>query len=334
MRALQLIICSILAACGGAHADAPASFGRIDAQSIQWQELTHAALSGASLTLTRPPAVARSAELPLRPLTLYDVSASMARGPGSGLRFELTWQDAQDKPHTWSPVWQLPGAPHPIDLPLSPRAQHYVQGLVLPPGASRPQLLLRLDASPLPQLVRYSRWELQQLQFVARGAVRCCERQGDDRLARGDLEGPLADALPLGWQQWGAGPDNRLELVDLKDEPARQHVLRLAPGKRALLAASVPVPVERGRAYRVSLLARGSGEVSLHVIAASREPPLAVRVGNAGTQSDFEVHTRGWTELHAPWFAEAVHVASARVVIALLARDTLEIDGIELRPYE
>jgi hypothetical protein len=49
---------------------------------------------------------------------------------------------------------------------------------------------------------------------------------------------------------------------------------------------------------------------------------------------DFEVRTRDWTELHAPWFAEAVHVASARVVISLLSREVLEIDAIELRPYE
>jgi len=280
----------------------------------------------------RAPGSARSAQLPLSPLQLYEVSATMARGPGSALRFAITYVDARGKPQEWYPTWQLPAAVRSSAQPLSPRAQAYVQGFVLPPGASQARLLLRLDPAQQPQLARYSRWELTALRIEALQSVRCCQRLGADRVPAGDFEGPPEDGMPLGWQQPGRTPDDRLQLVTSND-PARGHVLQAA-GRGKYLASSAQVPVTRGQAYRLSLQARGRGQIQLVVHALSRELPMQQRVTNGRTPHSFDLQTSQWTELSAIWFAEEAHIAAAQPVIVLLPQTELEVDAIELRPLE
>ena len=333
-----LLSAALLAACSSTRAESLPQFGVVvrgsELQAITWEMTASSELSDKSLVLTQPLAAARSAELPLAPLQLYEVYARMGRWPGTAARFTISYLDAQGRPQAWSPTWQLPGAVRPNWLPLSPHSQMYVQGLVLPPGASQPHLELKLDAPANAQLARYSRWELSELRIEARGAVRCCEQLGPNRLLGGALDTPVYSGFPLGWTQWSLDASNRLELCELSDGSVPKRVLRAKPGKIAILASTTPVPVTRGSAFRIAVRVRGEGRVQLSAHALSADRPLLLRVGNTGSERQFDVHAGHWTELSMPWFAEAAHIASVQVYVALDARGEMELQAVELRPYE
>jgi hypothetical protein len=308
------------------------SFGSIqhgtEATAIQWENPTNIELSSDALRLSRPGSFARSQPLPLQPLQYYRVSTRMAREPGGTAHFAIAYLDAQGKSVEWIPSWQLKSASRPCWLPLSPHLQRYVQGFVLPLGATKPQLLLRLDAGEK-ALGAHIRWEVAQLRFEATHPVASCKQLGADRLLGGDFEGARQGELPAWWQQWSLTPDNHAELI--KSQDARKHVLRVKPETIALLASSYVVPVVRGSAYQISLMARGHGRIELDLHSLTLDSPTPLRVGNA-TRSALEVHSEDWTQLSQEWFAEAPNIASAQVVITVMARTGVELDAVELRP--
>jgi hypothetical protein len=337
----HLMLVALLALCADANAQAAPRFGTVTsgghAQPITWELADGAEISERTLRLTRPGASTRSAELQLTPLRLYQLSASMARGPFSSARFSVTYVDARGQPQTWFPLWQFPNASRADGQPLSPHPQAYVQGFVLPLGASKPRAQLRLEGPDKPQLARYARWELSDLRFEDMQTVRCCERLGQDRLVGGDLE-LQSRAFPVGWTQWSLTANNRLELVELRDDPTHKHVLRAKPGTIAVLAATIPVPVTRGSAWRIAAQVRGQGKVELFAISLDDALPVPVRVGNSG-RAGFDVRDNKWTALSTVWFAEAANIAAAQVVVVLApeAGETatvMEIDAIELRPFQ
>jgi hypothetical protein len=312
----------------------PVHFGTLGQQPIAWEATPNAELSSDMLRLTKPGTSIRSLPLELKPLELYRVHVKLARGPGSVARLSITYLDAQCKPREWQPAWQHKGRGHPNWQPLSPRAQHYVQGFVLPRGAHCVRLQLQLDGND-DALASYHHATLTQLSIEAERPVVCCERVGADLLLNGQLELPAREGLPSSWSQWSLTADNHVERIQLPDEPARSHVLRVKPGTTALLASSYLVAVTPGSAYRLSLLARGKGRIELDIHSLSSDRPTPLRVGNNTREPPyFDIQTDQWTKLSQDWIAEAPNVASAQAVITVNATAAIEVDAIELRPYE
>jgi hypothetical protein len=205
---------------------------------------------------------------------------------------------------------------------------------VMPRGAAEPRIVLRLEPGDK-ALARYSHWTLSELRIEALGKVACCERIGDDRLLNGDFELGASEGLPKHWVQWAPSPENRVELIELREEPARKHVLRFRPRTAAQLASRYLVPVATGNAYRLSLMVRGQGHVELDAHSLTNDRPIPLRVGNhARGAESFEVDTSNWRELSTVWVAEAPNITHANVVVAVSAQTTIEIDAVELRPFE
>jgi hypothetical protein len=336
VRALAVLLCLCLCTAPDVAADSgtlpPAQFGIVQnastSNAILWQDPSQVELTPQTLRFTRPGATLRSEQLPLKPLQRYRISATMARGPGSTPRFAITYRDAGGKPSEWTPAWQHKNAPHANWLPLSPHTQRYVQTFVLPQGASQPRLVLRLDASHEKVLARYDHWTLNDLRFESAGPVTCCKRLGDNLLWNGDFE---QSSEPL--KQWSQA-GTQLELIHLEDV-AFKRVLRVRPGTSAQLFSRYNAPVVSGRAYRLSLKARGQGRVELDVHSLTRDTPVPLRVGNHTSDAgQFDVHTSAWQEVSTVWFAEAPNVTLANVVIAVTAQAEMELDAIELRPFE
>jgi hypothetical protein len=332
-----VIVVLLAAATGHVQAQTAKRFGSVGsgtaAQAISWECANGAEVTNLALSLTRAGASARSSELQLAPLQLYQLSVSMARGPFSTARFAITYLDAHGAPQTWVPQWQFPNATRTDRQPLSPHPQRYVQGFVLPPGASQPRLQLQLDGPDKPHLARYAHWELSDLRLDVVQPVRCCERLGRDRLLGGDLELQSRAGFPVGWTQWSVDAKNLVEVVELRDDPAHKHVFRTKPGTLTVLAATTAVPVTRGSAWRIAAQVRGQGKVELFALSLNDELPVAVRVGNSGRAS-FNVHDASWTTLSTVWFAEAANIAAAQVVAVIAADTVIEIDAFELRAFE
>jgi hypothetical protein len=332
---LCLWLCSAPRAAADSGTRTPAQFGSVqhggDTSAIVWQDPSQVELTAHSLRFTRPEATLRSEPLPLAPLQHYRISTTMARGPGSTPRFAITYLDAHGTTNEWTPAWQHKNAPHANWLPLSPHTQRYVQGFVLPQGASQPRLVLRLDPSHEKALARYDHWTLSDLHIEAARPVTCCNRIGNNLLWNGDFESsePLQQ-----WSQAGATAENQVELIYLSDASFK-HVLRIRPGASAQLFSRYNAPVNSGHAYRLSLRVRGQGRVELDAHSLTRDKPVPLRVGNHTSHAGhFDVHTRAWQEVSTVWFAEAPNVTLADVVVAVTAHTALEIDAIELRPFE
>lgn len=337
--AVQLCASASAAADGGELAADSAtqdrSFGRVQQAGgehpIRWEPSPEVEFSQRTLRFSRAGSVLRSELLPLTPLVLYRVTAMIARGPGAVPRFAITYVDARGKTVEWVPNWQHKHATHANWLPLSPRAQRYVQGFVLPQGASEARLTLQLGVGDK-ALAKYSHWTLRELRFDALAQVTCCERAGEDLLLNGAFDAASNDGLPQWWGQWGMSPENR---VELRDDPARKRVLRIKPATSVQLASRYLVPVTPGRAYKLSLLARGQGKIELDVHTLSRDRPTPLSVGNGTRGLDsFAVQAADWQLVSTVWFAEAPNAALANVVIAISAHSAVEIDSVELRPFE
>jgi hypothetical protein len=324
-----------VAADGGAG---EAGFGSVleagGERAIRWEDLSQVEVAATQLRLVRAGSSIRSEPLALTQLQLYRIGIVMGRGPGSTPRFAITYLDAHGKTLEWLPAWQHKTLAHVNWLPLSPHAQRYMQGFVLPLGATQPRLVLRLEPGDK-ALARYSHWTISELRIEALRKVACCERIGDDRMLNGDFELGASEWLPKHWVQWAPSPENRVELIELRDEPARKHVVRFRPRTAAQLASSYLIPVTPGNAYRFSLLVRGRGHVELDVHSLSRDRPVPLRVGNnTRGAGSFEVDTSTWRELSTVWLAEAPNLAHAHVVVAVSAQTTIEIDAVELRPFD
>lgn len=344
-RALIACLCLYATPRAAADSGAPsghaATFGSVrqarGEAPIHWESSHEVELTAEAARFTRPGSTLRSELLPLTPLQHYRISTTISRGPGATPRFAISYVDTEGQTIEWQPAWQHPKGPHADWLPLSAHAQRYVQGFVLPLGASQPRLVLRLEASASADkaFAPYSHWTLRHLTIDALGNVTCCERLGSNLLWNGDFEDASNDGQPKQWSQWGATPDNRVELIALPDEPARKHVVRIKPGTSAHLFSRYFAPVSSGSAYRLSLLVRGQGRIQLDAHSLTRDRPIPLRVGNhlEGTRP-IEVHTHTWQELSTVWIAEAPRVMQAHVVVSIWAHSAIEIDAIELRPFE
>lgn len=330
LAALYLLIGLGLCAASGLASEL--TFGSVhDAASavgIRWEGSQQVELSSERLRLAGPGAAIRSAALPLQPLRYYRVHATMERGPGSKPRITISYLTSEGKTIEWQPAWQHQHRPHADWLPLSVHVQRYVQGFVLPRGASEPRLNLRLEPTD-PNLARYNHWTLHALRIEARHEVACCEHVGANLLWNGDFQ-PSSDGLPNEWTLWGATAGNSVQLIE-----SSPRALQIKAGSTVHLFSRYFAEVTPGRAYRISVRARGHGRVGLNAHSHTQRKPIPLRVGNHDHGRDpIDVRSDTWQEVSSVWFAEAPHTALADVVVSIAAHSTLEIASVELRPFE
>lgn len=323
------------------NADSTAMFGSVQSEQQQvpltWEPADGAEISVDSLRIDKPGVTVRSRVLALRPLHLYDVTATIRRGPGANAQVSIVYLDARGQQHTWSPVWQLPGTTRPNWVPLSPRLQRYTQGFVLPAGARDAHVSLAVGATTATpvttqaNLAALTQLELTALVFTDRQVVPCCHALGRNALSDGELEGASQSPAPTGWsvlQRQGSAA-----LVTLEHDAVRKQVLRVQAGSTLILISEFPVAVARGTAWQLSLWARGQGQVGLwaHSLDGDRFVPVRVAALDTPQQS---VDASRWTALQTVWFAEPPGIQSAQVVLYLAAaQHDLEIDTVELKPY-
>lgn len=322
-----LSLSSVLPKTSGLAQVSRGSFGTLQEGArtidIDWNVGASTWVDRASITLEAGGRLSSTA-LSLRPLRLYEVRTTMRRDPGLQVRFQVVYVDEHGAERRWSAIWQSAHAGRPDWLPVAPLPQDYVQGFVMPLGASNARIELSADVPTNGVRVEGARWHLGKLALVASTSIACCEATGPNRLLGGDMETPARDDLPIGWAQWGAREMVQTDLLELSD-PAHHHVIRVKAGKGALLASTAEVPVAPGSAWRISFKARGHGTIS------SLAHPLGdgpIRVGDPQLVP-FQISSQTWQELDAVWFAEAPGTRLAQVLLQINAERDLEIDDVK-----
>lgn len=327
----------LLAVSGACFAQSPAplirgSYLAADGKAapIEWKPTGLTATdTGEALRLEVEPkakGTADSAPLSLVPLRLYTVTMTGRRGPGLGLVVWVRWVGADGKPGARQMVWQLPDRWRINWFPLSPLKNTYVQRFCLPPGASQVTLQIALTGHPD---AGYNYFELYDL-TIARGAeVPFGTRLGPNLLPAGDMETVTASGMALGWSFWGADPGAKVLEKDAQDRPAHggRRFLSFPAGKNCLLAGGV-VPVEPGRAYRLSLWVRGTGDIGFG--AHSLEETQGQRVDDAQV-TNVHVEAADWQEFSAIWFAAGLYTVSANPFMSLSPKTELDLDDVALQ---
>ncbi len=262
---------------------------------------------------------ATAALAPLEPLRLYQIALVGRRGPGTGLSVAVNYSDAAGTAASRSIVFQLRSGPRPNYWPLAPFRQEYVQQFCLPPGARRAVLQLGLTGHAE---AGFNFFELAGLAITAGATVPLGEHYGPNLLPGGDL--PPAGGrgvLPPAWGTWGQAPET-MEIVarDAADPapPGGKGILRIGPGKSFILAAP-DVPIEPGRAYRVSFWVRGKADLGIGVHALENIRPYPLRVGDPQVRS-FHVESATWTRCECVWFAESLYAAAGQMFISISPR--------------
>lgn len=287
----------------------------------------------ASLLLSVAPGkkhVFRSHPLAFVPLTMYAVSLTARRGPGTKVRFAIHYKRANEKTGRRELVLQLPDVPRQGWMGLSPYRHTYVQNVCLPADAKESWLEISLEGH---KNVGFDFLELFDLQIRQGPPVPFGERRGRNLLATGSMETAGNDGVPIGWTTWGY-KHPKLDLTTQEPYEGKNY-LSISPGCRFYLASALRVPVERGRAYEISFCARGAGQLSVlaHALAPSPWRPLPVRVGDAQSKP-ITLSVDRWTRFSQVWFAEALHVQTAEVVFVIHPEKETHIDAVEFRLIE
>lgn len=312
-----LLLSAALAIAHCARAESGPTFGSLErasgttAVTWEWEAAPDVAIDR-SLRISPPATRIRSAVLPLRPLTVYEVSTELWRGPGTRAALTVVYKDHHGQPQTWSPVWQSPEGARPDWVPFSPRLQTYVQSFVLPDGATDARVELSAEPATLGWLRGYGAFELTRLHLREREHVPCCRELGRDVLSVSSPEPVWALSGPATW---------------------REQMLHVEPAASAGLMALKLVPVRRGSAWRLGLRVRGSGRVAVlvHALRGTDSSGLRVALGRTVEQT---VDAADWTQLQVVWIADALGIESAQLVLGFQAGSrALEVEAIELRPY-
>ena len=286
------------------------------ATPIQWkaQNLT-ASETAEALRLEVEPKVngtADSAPLPLAPLHLYTMTITCRRGPGLGLIVWVKWLERRSEARR--PAYHLAVAgPLPHKLVAAVGAQDHLRPAFLParrsnarhaadrhdrPSRRRSQLLrtLRPDARPRR---RGAVWLESGCQPVPRR-----RHGGRDRRRHGPglgFLGPAAGRESAGARRPGPACPRRPALPGL-------------PGGKSCILVDGTIPIEPGRAYRVSLWARGKGDIGLG--AHALEAREGQRVADP-QQVALRVESQDWQPFSVVWFAESLYAANANLFLGI-----------------
>lgn len=300
---------------------------------IQWkaQNLKVSATADA-LRLEVEPKVAGSADslpLALAPLHSYTLTMTCRRGPGLGLVVWVKWLEPGQKPGARHMVWQLPDRFRVNWFPLSAHKSTYVQRFCLPPGAAQVTLQIALTGHPD---AGYNYFELHDLTLSRGAEVPFGPHLGPNLCRGGDMEVATADGMALGWGFWGEPPDAKVREQDAQGRPAHggRRFLAFPAGKHGILVDGT-IPIEPGRAYRVSLWARGKGDLGLgaHALEASQ----GQRVGDP-QQVSLHVESHDWQEFSFVWFAEALYGANANLFMGVSPQSELDLDDVTFQRIE
>jgi len=338
LRSVLGLSCLLAAAAYGA--EPVIQFGAIRSQAgavtpIRWLPAERVTMADSRLLFSVGGTSVRSEPLPLQPLCLYQIGITSRRGPGTRNRFAIVYQDGAGQTHRRQPNWQYPDASRPNWVPLAPVLSDYVSGLILPADTKRVWLELAMEPPDKPELAPYSGWELTRLEFTAGPAVLFGEHLGPNRLAIGDMEIGTAGGQPAGWTDWSQA-GNRIQVIEATGGDQSAHAgrrfLRITPGPGFLLGAT-GVAVRPGTAWRISVWARGKGQLQIltHPLD-SIDPNNALRVGDPQAAT-FPVDATEWTRFEQVWFAESPRVQIGLLVLGVTAAENLELDNVEFRPY-
>ena len=277
-------------------------------------------------------AAVRTAILPLEPLRLYDLTFVSRRGPGMGLSVSVSYTGADGKPASRNIVFQLRDGPRPNYWPLAPDRREYVQRFCLPPGARDASLQLALTGHPD---AGFNFVDLYGVTLAAGTKVPFGKNLGPNLLTWGDMESADAGGLPWGWTTWVGKPE-KMD-VARRDSAGRgphggERFLSVAAGKSFILAAS-EVPVEAGRAYRISFWTRGKADLGVGVHALEHVNPYPTRVGDPQSES-FHVDGAAWTRHEYLWFAESLFAASGQLFVVITPQTELHLDDVTFQRIE
>ncbi len=275
---------------------------------------------------------ATSEALALQPLRLYTVYLTCRRGPGLGLSASVNFVNAENQRVSRGLVWQLPEAPRPNWWPLAPYKTEYAQRFCLPPGAHEVSLQFVLTGHPD---AGYNYFDLYDLRIERGAEVPYGAKLGPNLLAAGDMEAANEEGVPLGWSYWGAPAKSEVIAADAEGRTAHggRRFLAVRPGKSCTLASSM-IPIEEGRAYRLSFWARGQASLSVGVQSLDLDTWQGLRVGDAQAQS-LRVEAADWTQYELTWFAEALRVRYAQPYLGITPQTEVHLDDIalqEIRP--
>ena len=297
------------------------------ATPIEWQgKNLKLSETADALRLEVAPKVAGTADsgpLELAPLHLFTLTMTCRRGPGLGLVVWVKWLDADRKPGARQMVWQLPDRYRLNWWPLSAHKNTYVQRFCLPTGATQVALQIAMTGHPD---AGHNDFELYDLTLVGGAEVPFGANLGPNLCPGGDMEVANAAGLALGWGFWGTPPDAKLVEQDAQGRRAHggRRFLALPAGKSCILADGT-IPIEPGRAYRMSLWVRGTGDLGLGVH--SLEARDGQRVGDA-QQLNLHVEAADWQQFSLVWFAEALYTAHANLFLGIHPHTELDLDDV------
>jgi hypothetical protein len=277
-------------------------------------------------------ATAQTDALPLQPLRLYHLSLKSRRGPGTGFRVAVNYTGADGKPASRNIVFELPGSPRPNFWPLAPFRQEYVQQFCLPPAAHNSSLQMALAGDPQ---AGFNFVDLYALSLTVVTKVPFGRNLGPNLLPGGDMESVDSAGLPQGWTTWVSTPA-KMEIV-AEDAAGRgphggAHYLRIAPGKNFILAAR-DVPIQQGRAYRISFWTRGKADLGVGMHALENIHPYPTRVGDPQPIS-LRVDSTAWSRHESLWFADSLYAASGQLFISINPQTEFHLDDVAIQRIE
>ncbi|HEY3396939.1 MAG TPA: hypothetical protein VGM19_04695 [Armatimonadota bacterium] len=329
------LLLALVATAAGAQGPAPLTRGTYmsaagQALPIEWKlQNLQATETADALRLEVAPQASGSADsapLALPPLYLHTIYLTSRRGPGVNLDVQVRWIGADQKPGARQMVWQLPDRWRLNWFPISPFKTRYAQRFCLPPGATQVTLHVALTGHPD---AGQNYFDLCDLSITRGAQVPLGTRLGPNLLPGGDMETVAESGMPLGWSYWSAPPDYQVLEKDAAGRPAHggQRFFAVMPGKNCILADG-NVPVEKGRAYLLSLWARGKGDIGLG--AQSLEAEGGQRVAEA-QQVPFHVEADDWEQFSYVWYAESLWVDDANVFLGINPQTELDLDDISLQ---
>jgi hypothetical protein len=266
---------------------------------------------------------ADSVPLPLDRLHLYTLTMTCRRGPGLGLVVWVKWLDADQKPGARQMIWQLPDHFRVNWWPLSAHKTTYTQRFCLPPGATQATLQIAMTGHPD---AGHNFFEVYDLTLAGGAEVPFGPNLGPNLCPGGDMETATADGMALGWGFWGTPPDAKVLEKDAQGRPAHggRYFLAFQPGQNCILVDGT-IPIEQGRAYRVSLWARGKGDLGLG--AHALEAREGQRVADP-QQVALHVEAQDWQQFSLIWFAESLHAANANLFMGVNPQTELDLDDV------
>jgi hypothetical protein len=235
----------------------------------------------------------------------------------------VKWLDADRKPGARHMIWQLPDRYRINWWPLSAHKNTYVQRFCLPAEATRVTLQIAVTGHPD---AGHNYFELCDMRLVRGAPVPFGSNLGENLCRGGDMEVATADGMALGWGFWGTPADAKVLEQDAQGRPAHggRHFLAFPAGKSCILVDGA-IPIELGRAYRVTLWARGKGDIGLG--AHALEAHEGQRVADP-QQVGMHVDSQDWQRFSFVWFAESLYAANANLFMGINPQTELDLDDV------